>query len=151
MQAVDLLARGTNFMRERGRGGLVDFAAYSQFKIELYIHHALVCRPCIDGWYRAYLSIGVLEGTPWPENLSCRPFYFSKERDCCCRPGCLTRKHRFFYEYESRRAVGRRSPQLPQPSRFFSHSLSRRLYKLMGTRQTDWKCSGHFILTLCTK
>ena len=120
-------------------------------KIELYIHHALVCRPCIDGWYRAYLSIGVLEGTPWPGNLSCRPFYFSKERDCCCRPGCLTRKHRFFYEYESRRAVGRRSPQLPQPSRFFFHSLFRRLYKLMGTRQTDWKCSGHFILTLYTK
>lgn len=32
--------------------------------------------------YRAYLSIGVLEGRPWPGNLSCRPFSFSKERDC---------------------------------------------------------------------
>ena len=88
-------------------------------KIELYIHHALVCRPCIDGRYRAYLSIGVLEGRPWPGNLSCRPFSFSKERDCCCRPGYLTRKHRFFYEYESRRAVGRRPPSHNPPG-FFS-------------------------------
>ena len=28
----------------------------------------------------------------------------------CCRPGCLTPRHRFFFKYESRRAVGRHSP-----------------------------------------
>ena len=123
-------------------------------KIELYIHHALVCRPCIDGRYRAYLSIGVLEVRPWPGNLSCRPFSFSKERDCFWTGLLQTRlpnpKASILLRIRIASSCRTASP-LPQPSRFFFHSLSRRLYKLKGTRQTDWKCSGHFILTLCTK
>ena len=49
-----------------------------------HIHKNRVAHPSRLGLprYRAYLSIGVLEGRPWPGNLSCRPFSFSKERDC---------------------------------------------------------------------
>lgn len=108
--------------------------------------------------YRAYLSIGVLEGRPWPGNLSCRPFSFSKERDCFWTGLLQTRlpnpKASILLRIRiasSCRTAFPPTPPLPQPSRFFFHSLSRRLYKLMGTRQTDGKCSGHFILTLCTK